>query len=210
MVHIYYTSFDIKWSQSTLDEKLVLFSMDERLKILKYVRWEDRQSCILGKLLLSYGLKKLGTSKNISDVLISKTGKPYIANGSYFNISHSGKYVVCIISEYTEVGIDIEEIRETNIEDFHSVFTENEWLLIKRRKDQLSQFYELWTKKEAVIKADGRGLGIPLTKVESLLETTLVDHKEWFLQPVFIDNLYKCNFAASEKCEFILERVNHL
>ena len=40
-------------------------------------------------------------------------GKPYILNDNqhYFNISHSGNYIICGTSD-TEIGVDVEEVKE--------------------------------------------------------------------------------------------------
>ena len=39
-------------------------------------------------------------------------GKPYLDNGPYFNISHSGEYVILGIHPSRDVGVDIERIDE--------------------------------------------------------------------------------------------------
>jgi 4'-phosphopantetheinyl transferase len=64
------------------------------------------------------------------------------------------------------VGIDLEEIRELAIDDFRDQFTEGEWKTIVSAREPLITFYHYWTAKECIIKADGRGLNLPLASLE--------------------------------------------
>ena len=45
------------------------------------------------------------------EIKIMESGKPYLPNGPFFNVSHSGEYVVFTSSNNSEVGIDIELIK---------------------------------------------------------------------------------------------------
>ena len=65
-------------------------------KIRRYRRWQDQQSAVLGKLLLLYGLQKYGYGKEVLEsVEKEKQDKPFIPEVVDFNISHSGRYVLC-------------------------------------------------------------------------------------------------------------------
>jgi 4'-phosphopantetheinyl transferase len=82
-----------------------------------------------------------------------------------FNLSHSGEYVLIGVTTGADCGVDIEWKRPgANEEGIAQRFfcpREVEWL--KRTKDG---FLRLWTAKEAIIKAVGGGLSIPLTDVD--------------------------------------------
>jgi 4'-phosphopantetheinyl transferase len=82
-----------------------------------------------------------------------------------FNVSHSGEYVLIAVTTGTNCGVDIEcKRRSANEEGIAQRFfcpREVEWL--RRTKDG---FLRLWTAKEAIIKAVGGGLSIPLTDVD--------------------------------------------
>lgn len=97
-----------------------------------------------------------------------KRGKPGIAN-KYdgmpldFNLSYSKDIVLYAFIRKREVGIDIEYIRPIPemAQIVESYFSTNEkekffGLSEERRKEY---FFELWTKKEAFLKATGIGLG---------------------------------------------------
>lgn len=79
-------------------------------------------------------------------------GKPYAANGKYFNISHSGSFVGLAISDY-EVGLDIEAILKKDMSFLSNIFDEKDL-----KGASLEDMYLLWCNKESLSKCIGRGL----------------------------------------------------
>ena len=92
-------------------------------------------------------------------------GKPYMEGKEHFNLSHSGDFVV-FLKDTVPVGIDIEQMSGRNIDIAQKIFTPEEyrWYLAG---DPLERFYTLWTRKESVMKATGRGLSLIPQKVDS-------------------------------------------
>jgi phosphopantetheine--protein transferase-like protein len=93
-------------------------------------------------------------------------GKPYLVGHTdfHFNISHAGRYVVCAFSD-APVGIDIEVIASADMKIAERFFAGREKMYIFEQTSEFAQreaFYRVWTMKEAYIKREGRGLGIPL------------------------------------------------
>ena len=84
----------------------------------------------------------------------NKNGKPFFENGPYFNISHSGHYIVMAVST-SEVGVDIEENRNRDMSALTRIFNEAEAKVIKEHQD----FYYLWCAKESLIKCMGSTIG---------------------------------------------------
>ena len=85
-----------------------------------------------------------------------QNGKPY-AEGLdiHFSLSHSGDLAVCAISD-TPVGIDVEKVRHVNTGVAKKWFTEQEQAFVFSDKTKAQRrFFEIWTKKEAYIKAKG-------------------------------------------------------
>jgi 4'-phosphopantetheinyl transferase len=97
-------------------------------------------------------------------------GKPHLSNFSAaplgFNLSHSGDLAVVAVGNVPEVGVDIESIRpvpdweEIARLSFHPV--ESEWVRSAAAERRTEAFFQVWTKKEAYIKACGRGMSHPL------------------------------------------------
>jgi phosphopantetheinyl transferase len=131
----------------------LLLSAERREKMYSYRKQEDRLRCLAGGLLLErvFGCKKLH---------YTEYGKPFLSEGPFFNLSHSGE-VVCIgVSASSPIGIDIEEWQNDDLEAlaktaFHpaeqAFFFEN---------PAIRRFYEIWTLKESYIKMIGTGFSL--------------------------------------------------
>lgn len=108
--------------------------------------------CLLDKMLKDEGLLEY-------EILRTENGKPYIeGNALHFNISHTDGLVAVCVSD-CPVGIDCERVDysfEARIKDFSSrYFTKNEIALLEKSGYTPPCFFEIWTKKEAMIKRDG-------------------------------------------------------
>ena len=83
--------------------------------------------------------------------------KPYIKDNTYyFNISHSGNYLVIIISD-KEVGIDIQRKIEIDLRISNRFFHHKEVEYINQY-NSINRFFTVWTIKESYIKFLGMGL----------------------------------------------------
>ncbi|MCR4618312.1 MAG: 4'-phosphopantetheinyl transferase superfamily protein [Lachnospiraceae bacterium] len=90
---------------------------------------------------------------------IGEQGKPYFENPEYpyFNISHAGGYAAIALSD-TEVGIDIQNRRNTKTIDMAKRFfapDEVESCISDKSGDM---FFKLWSRKEALGKCTGDGV----------------------------------------------------
>jgi len=124
-------------------------------RALKYAHEDDRKRCLAAGLLLIRHL-------NIQDegkILYGQFGKPYLADGPEFNLAHSGDWVVLAVSD-VPVGIDIERIGNRNVKKLARSFPEAEFGWLQEGENPSERFYTLWTMKESVMKATGRGLNL--------------------------------------------------
>ena len=106
-------------------------------------------------------------------------GKPYLANaeqGAQFSISHSGDWMVCAIAMGVSLGVDIElhDQRREVMPLAHRFFSEGEYrhLLAMDADAGRRRFYDLWTLREARVKALGSTLGKELESADFQLEDT--------------------------------------
>ncbi|WP_422925600.1 4'-phosphopantetheinyl transferase family protein [Singulisphaera sp. PoT] len=107
-------------------------------------------------------------------------GKPELdleGRGLKFNLSHSGELVFYAVSLDREVGVDVETIRpefasEAIAERFFSA-AERARLRALDLDVRTQAFFTCWTRKEAFIKARGKGMAIPLDAFEVTLEPDL-------------------------------------
>ena len=101
-------------------------------------------------------------------------GKPHLDTASQrwlrFSIAHSTDQLLCAIAKNREVGVDLERI-DTAIpidELARSFFTPREQTLLQSLPllQRQRTFFAYWTRKEAVVKAHGMGLSLPLDSFE--------------------------------------------
>ncbi len=145
------------------------FAGDDALcKFLKsdeeYVNDSDKQRSQVGKIRLLELLLDVGISREkLATIQKSEKGKWYLPDsGIDFNIAHSHDFVVCAVTDNGMVGVDLEKYRLLDWNTFRDCFTRDEFtsILGSRKPDQY--FFNLWTKKESLLKAWGDGLSIEL------------------------------------------------
>lgn len=172
-----------------------------RASIGRYRRWEDRQAGLFGKLLLQRALgcrPPAGEPSSLERLEYTPAGKPYLRGGPCFNISHSGGVVVLALADSGEVGIDVERIRPTEIEDFAAHLPELRELYALDAPQRLESFFACWTRKEAVLKAEGSGLLVPLEQVRLRDDTAYLNGRPWHLRKIDCGAAYCCHVATSE------------
>lgn len=182
---------------------LPAFSKDFQEKIKRYQRWENGCSSLLGRLLLKKGLEIVGENLDERKVKLTENGKPFLENSNVrFNISHSGALVVCAITKISDIGIDIEKINPVQIEDFRHQMTAGEWMNVNSHDNPLLHFYKYWTQKEAVLKADGKGLSVPLQSFEIRDNKTIVNAEAFFLYDIILHEHYCCSIALKRHISY--------
>jgi len=165
----------------------------------QYRRWQDAQAFLIGKLLLQKGLVELGFHERIlEEIQYTEFGRPYLHGGIDFNISHAGRFVVAVLGANVRVGVDIEAMNEVRLEDFTSCFTGRELERLSESPRFLFDFFTIWTMKEAVIKADGRGLQVPLHQVDAAA-TIVLAGKTWYLRPLTVPAGYVSYLATDQQ-----------
>ncbi len=135
-------------------------------EVLGYGNKEVALRRLLGEALVRFALKKYWNLTS-EDYRIDRgeKGKPFIVGveNVFFNISHSGDYVVCAVSD-REIGIDIEKRAKARMEVagrfFHGEEVAQLKMLEEDKQDQL--FFNYWSVKESFLKYIGTGLTRPL------------------------------------------------
>jgi 4'-phosphopantetheinyl transferase len=91
----------------------------------------------------------------------TKKGRPFIENIEEidFNISHSGNWLAMIVSG-DNVGIDIQvcQPKRNLLGIAKQYFLRQEYEALLKERDPSALFYQLWTLKEACVKATGEGI----------------------------------------------------
>ena len=100
------------------------------------------------------------------DIHTGPYGKPE-APGVFFSLSHSGGCALLAVSD-ADVGADLERLRPAPMRTAGRVFAPEELDWLAAGEDGDARFFTLWTLKEALLKAAGRGLTQPLREVNVL------------------------------------------
>ena len=198
MIKIYYSSYSKKLSNSDFYGYLHLLPLELEQRIICFKKWEDQHASLYGKLLLMKALEESGLESHLLNLKYTKNRRPYLENAPDFNISHSGFYAVCAFSFQSKIGVDIEEIKPIAIWDFKEEFSKEEWNRIANSDNSDYWFYYYWTAKEAVIKADGGGLSIPLKEINIEENKTKVGKTSWFIKSVPFDEKYLLQIATDK------------
>lgn len=129
-------------------------------------RGQDEQPREWLRALLSALLERPASSLQFS---VEQHGKPTLADEDtpvHFNLSHSGEWCVIAASRTHELGVDVERIDPARPQArlAKRFFSASEQAAYER--GQVS-FFEVWTRKEACIKACGQGVARGLACFDS-------------------------------------------
>jgi 4'-phosphopantetheinyl transferase len=85
-----------------------------------------------------------------------------------FNLSHSGDIAAIAIADGRDVGVDVEQVRDmTMLEELASCsLSPGEQAELRKNRADKEEFFRLWTRKEAYLKATSLGLSVPPCDVE--------------------------------------------
>lgn len=128
---------------------------------------------------------RLGISPPVVVVNRTDTGKPVVAAGVHFNISHSGDLILLALCDDRPIGVDVERKREVSRVEALA----GRWLTEAERRDldrlrllgqsDSDAFLRIWSLKEARLKALGVGIagasrakldGVSVTPLDQLLD----------------------------------------
>jgi 4'-phosphopantetheinyl transferase len=144
-------------------ERLLDAGEIERANRFRFPHLRERYVLSHGVLRVLLGRFSTGELKFV----IGEKGKPRLADSTVaFNMSHSGAFAAYAFADGIELGVDIEEMRPLHDLErtARRTFSSGECddLFTRSGEALIAGFYDLWTRKEAFIKALGLGLWYPL------------------------------------------------
>jgi 4'-phosphopantetheinyl transferase len=181
---------------------------DERQRAARFHFEKDRRHFIAGRgalrsLLAGY------LERRPEQVRFAYTnyGKPLLADEAAlrFNLTHSHGLALLAVTRGREIGVDVERIRD-NLEGeklAERFFSPREVAALHSLPPELRReaFFHCWTRKEAYIKAVGKGLSLPLDQFDVTLRpdepaALLATHhdseeaRRWSMQSLLPDEGY--------------------
>jgi 4'-phosphopantetheinyl transferase len=198
-------------------------SEDEVARALRFHLPLHRQRYIITRGLLR---KLLSLYTTLSPDKIALTygekGKPYLRENPLslqFNLSHSDERAIYGFTLHHEIGVDIQKTTSSFNEGVAKRFfsaSEIAELLALPTHERAEKFYQIWTKKEALIKAIGGSVfssfmdfSVSLTEVNQPIKVKLPQGDGYFyVKNISLQNAddYQAAFSACTPLEVIVKQ----
>lgn len=176
---------DVWWAHPASATPALLDLLDEveRGRYEAYRRDVDKQRFLTGRALIR-GVAAAVLDVSPGSVTLDSScfdcgkphGKPRIVGSSLeVSVSHSGEWVVLAVAAGAPVGVDVEEVRGTDVDGLAGIcFSPVELTVFQGLPSDERQgaFFTYWARKEAVLKATGKGMSVVMSKL------TLTGHDE--------------------------------
>lgn len=209
-------------SREDIDGLSVLMSEQEKLKADTFKHCDMRRRYVavratLRRVLAGY----LSSDPAALEFNVSEHGKPYLVCGSiHFNLSHTANHLLIAVANFPDIGIDIEEIKSrVNFDGLAARCFSTRELQTWRRlslDEQQQTFYRLWVKKEAFVKAVGRGLALGLDQCEVelaadgqllVIPSAYGVATDWLMTEMAIDSAVQAALAT-RSCQYDLRLMS--
>lgn len=148
----------------------------ERERAAKFLAANKRREFTITRaslrLLLSRSLQEEPSQISITH---EAQGKPRVENDKQharvrFSVSHSHDLALIAIAQARDIGVDVEKMRgEVEFDQLAArFFSEAEYAALKKYSDEtrLRAFFMTWTRKEAIVKAQGGGIALGLKQFD--------------------------------------------
>ncbi|MDN3492156.1 4'-phosphopantetheinyl transferase family protein [Winogradskyella bathintestinalis] len=206
----YLNIFKIKLSlyQNLVIDFLQFLTPVEMQRAERYYSPKDKSRFIICRTLLKFILAQK-TGLEIENIIFEKDNnkKPYLPfdRSINFNVSHSENYALIALS-HASVGIDVEYMnRDFNfLEIIPSTFNDLEIRSVLKAANKKEAFYTCWTRKEAFVKATGKGIDDNIAQIPALdgqhtkASHLLGEFKNMTVFSFDLDEKYKAAVAFSE------------
>lgn len=188
MIRVYFTRVDQPLSQSVYDCLLRLLPPQDQERNRRFRRWQNRHTHLYSRMQLIEGFSGPGGGNDpLKDIQYDQHNRPFIPGKADFSISHSDSYAVCAIGDDMRIGVDTELSDRIDVSDYRDTMDQDQWSDIVGAENPAFLFLTYWTKKEAVIKADGRALAFPLKEVRFEDGMGIMGDSKWFMHELSIE-----------------------
>lgn len=185
---VLYTTLDARREALWADQPAQTLPSAYRSRVESMKDPGARARTCVGLALLARGLAQLGLdASSIERIGFDPGGRPTLAEGPSFSISHSRQLVACAIAGEQVVGLDIEQRRDGMSPR-----------LVRRMSEGLDghdtlDFFDAWCAREATVKATGR---VGLTRIRAVAlagDQAVIDNQHWALwRPVLMPGFASC------------------
>lgn len=157
-IHVWHAALD------RANPRIEILSEAEKDRAARFVKASDSERYINAHVALRRILARyVASSPAQIEFQTNAYGKPALAEPSeiQFNLAHSHNSALIAVAQTFPVGVDIEWVRHNfdAMDLAHHFFAPRE---IERVRAAPERFFEIWTRKEAFIKAIGMGVSFAL------------------------------------------------
>ncbi len=179
--------------------------LSKQQQIKKLRQSNDQLLSLAGLQLLKIAMPEFSDQPfSLGQLQFPAQAKPFFAGNIDFNISHSKDIVCCVISSTTKVGIDIElqrAVKDATLKKFLNDTPDSR--KNSSAENDVSRFFNLWTKNEAIIKAANHGSIYNMKDIKLEHNGGYYQNNFWYTYPVDIvsaeeNKEYTCHVACSE------------
>ena len=170
------------YSDAQYDAMYRAAAPDRQARADRFRHEDDRKRCLCADALARNMLADAaGVTPHEISFTYEDKGKPHANLPLHFNISHSGEWALCAVSD-APVGADIEQVKPFRAGMVARYFTAAEAAYIWDGKpvsgnspvpegnvtdpDVCARFYRVWTAKEAYVKMTSTGISTDLSAVQ--------------------------------------------
>jgi len=210
MYGLLYMNVSILENPMLFEKCMSMISEDRKEKINQYKNPAPARLSLGAGTLLRLAMEKCHVSDQLTEIAYGKHGKPYLKGSDFhFSLSHSGEYVVCAYGDES-LGADIQRIKDSIPNHTNKILSQAEksYLDSLNGKDKNNAFYRIWTRKESLIKWDGRGLKISLPEIKTVMGNQLTDMVSfegkncYYLDLNFLMPLYTICICSENKIDW--------
>lgn len=143
--------------------------IEDRACADRFVVDDARRLFVLAHCALDFALKQAGLNR--PNITTTHYGKPYLPDHPclHFNLSHTEGMIAIALTRDAQIGVDVERRPD---ETSHlkaiaaRVFTPAERDTMRAHRDPVARFTQLWSAKEAIMKATGLGFHLPPQEID--------------------------------------------
>ena len=200
-IHVWRANLEL--SPPKIERLTALLSSDEIARADRFRFPQHRRRFIVARGILRQLLGDyLSVAPHSLNFAYEARGKPFLTGEDTnikFNISHSQEYALFGFTRKYLIGVDLEYQRSMDcLKIAERFFLPQEFEIIRQAASERTKlFFQLWTAKEAYLKALGTGLSGSLTSIEIALDL----HQHPYIQSLEEDkldwSLYSCTPAKS-------------
>jgi 4'-phosphopantetheinyl transferase len=217
-IQLYYTCLDTVMDKGFADQCRRILTIQE-IEAIQAMTFRTKQyEHLVSRALARYVLARCcKIAPEAVKLCKNRHGKPELAKGVTslpvrFNISHCRGVVGCAVVLDADIGLDIEnKDRAVSQGLAHRFFSTSEIRLLDQadQGDRQSLFLELWTLKEAYVKAVGKGLSLGLDQFSFVFDQGRTDIRftspkegisgSWHFFTLTLQNQWKVAMAVLSK-----------